>query len=386
MTPAARIAAAIEILDTMADGTAAEAALTRWGRRSRFAGSKDRAAIRDHVFDVLRQRRSAAHAGGGTTGRALMLGLLRLQGLDAAEFFTGEGHAPAPLTADEAATPPPPEEQGVRWNLPDWLLPRLEHSLGEGADATAMALQARAPVTLRVNQLKNTPAEAARHLADEGIETTANPLAETALTVVSGARRLRNSRAYQDGLVELQDAASQAVVAAMPEGRRVLDYCAGGGGKALALAAPDRKITAHDIDSRRMADLPARAARAGVEVELLRTEALNAAGPMDIVLCDAPCSGSGAWRRSPEGKWTLTPARLAELGRIQDQILDDASALVAPDGWLVYATCSILAEENEERVTAFLSRHPEWHAPYARRFDVSDAGDGFFTAHLTRKP
>lgn len=385
MTPGARVAAAIEVLSDMDDGLAAEQALTRWARRSRFAGSKDRAAIRDHVFDVLRCRPLAAHYGKADSPRALMIGLLHLQGTDPADFFTGEGHAPVPLTEGEARFPAPPEDRETLWCLPPWLIKPFERALEGQAAETAMALQSRAPVVLRVNLARIARDTAQARLAAEGIETIENPLAVGALTVVQGARKIRNSAHYSDGLFELQDAASQAVVAALPEGGRVLDYCAGGGGKALALAMDSqRSVTAHDIDPRRMSDLPARAGRAGVVIETAETEALSHDAPFDIVLCDAPCSGSGAWRRAAEGKWTLTPLRLAELASIQDDILDQAAELVRAGGTLAYATCSVLREENEDRVAAFLARHPDWTCQLQRRFAVDDNGDGFFTAHLTR--
>ena len=386
MTPGARIAAAISVLDAAAQGAAVEQALTRWARASRFAGSKDRAAVRDHVFDAIRQRRIAAFLGGGTTGRAMMIGLLRHQGIDPQAFFTGEGHAPPNLTDTEqkvaSASPP----KAVRWNLPDWIIPEMEASLGSDAEKTAIALQARAPVCLRVNTAKANRAAMADELAAEGIETVANPLSPTALTVLSGERRVRQSDAYLSGRAELQDAASQAVVDLIPEGARCLDMCAGGGGKSLGLAAQQaRRVFAHDIDVGRMADLPARAARAGVRIEQLSAKTVQQKAPFDIVLCDAPCSGSGAWRRAPEGKWSLTPARLAELTTIQDAILDRAAGLLTPGGTLVYATCSVLAAENEERVAAFLDRHTGWKTSLTRRFDVSPHGDGFFTAHLTQE-
>ena len=223
-------------------------------------------------------------------------------------------------------------------------------------------------------------------LQEDGVETQPNPLAEAALTVTEGARRIRNSRAFAEGYVELQDAASQAVVAALPTGGRVLDYCAGGGGKALALAMDGtRQITAHDIDPRRMGDLPARATRAGAEIAIADTAQVHANAPYDLVLCDAPCSGSGAWRRAAEGKWTLTPVRLSELTEIQDSILDDAAPLVAPGGTLAYATCSLFRAENEDRVTAFLARHSGWQMGKVERFDVTSEGDGFFVAQLTRE-
>ena len=385
MTPGARIAAAIEVLDDMVEGLAAEQALTRWARRSRFAGSKDRAAVRDHVFDVLRRRRTAAHLGQGSDGRALMIGILRAQGHDPEMYFSGEGYGPAVLSEVEQEVPPPSPDAATRWELPDWLIPLFQSALGPRAEETAIALQDRAPVTLRVNSLKADANLAQQMLTDAAVTTINNPLAPTALTVTDGARKIRNSAPYLDGAVELQDAASQAVVGALPGGRRVLDYCAGGGGKALALAAdPAREVFAHDIDPRRMNDLPQRAARAGATVTLLETTELAEHPPFDIVLCDAPCSGSGAWRRSAEGKWTFTPMRLAELTGIQDSILDDAASLTAPRGTLVYATCSVLSDENEARVDAFLERNPDWQVTFSRRFNVDTHGDGFFTAHLKR--
>lgn len=384
MTPGARIAAAIEILDRIGAGEAAEAALTRWARVSRFAGSKDRAAIRDHVFDVLRRWRSDAARGGGESGRARMIGHLRADGIDPDAYFTGEGHSPAQLTAAERAAGRGPEGRGEEWDLPDWLVSHFEAALGAEAEAAARALTRRAPVTLRVNLLKGDVPAAARSLAKDGVATVPNPLAPAALTVTDGARRLRQSTVFRDGLVELQDAASQAVVDTLPVGRSVLDYCAGGGGKSLALVAQGRRVTAHDIDLRRMADLPQRAARAGVEIAVIGPGD-PMPGRFDLVLCDAPCSGSGAWRRSPEGKWRLTPERLVMLTETQSAILDAACALVRAEGTLAYATCSVLREENEARIEAFCARHPEWRVVFQRRFPISPDGDGFFVTHLKRE-
>lgn len=385
MTPAARVAAAIEILDMIGDGTPAEQVLTRWGRANRFAGSKDRAAIRDYVFDVLRQQRSVAWWGGASTGRGLMIGLLRAQGVDPATFFTGEGHAPAPLMDYETAPPSGEMPVAEQWNLPDWLVERFEQSLGDAAQTAAQKLQERAPVTIRINTSKTNAAHAVSLLNDAGVQTEPNPLSPTALTVTDGPRRIRNAPPYLEGLVELQDASSQAVVDALPLAARVLDYCAGGGGKALALAARGADaVFAHDIDPARMRDLPLRAARADAEITQLTTSELARSGPYDLVLVDAPCSGSGAWRRAPEAKWRLTPAQLDATLAVQDEILDAAMALVAEGGTLAYATCSILQEENKARVEAFLQRHAGWACVWDKTFHVSDLGDGFFTAHLTR--
>ena len=385
MTPGARVSAAIEILDNMANGLAAEQALTRWARASRFAGSKDRAAVRDHVFDVLRNRLMAAHLGQGDTGRALMIGLLRLQDAPLEEYFNAQGHAPAVLSGDERSEPQTTTETQVIWNLPEWLIPQFEQALGTDAQQAAIALQSRAPICLRVNQALTSFEQARERLAGEGVITRTTPVAPTALIVTEGARKIRNSAAYAEGWVELQDAASQAITADLPPTGKVLDYCAGGGGKALALAMEGgRDVFAHDIDARRMSDLPARAARAQAQVTLLETDEIPAHAPFDVVLCDVPCSGSGAWRRAPEGKWTLTPERLAELNGIQDQILDKAQEFVTSGGMLAYATCSVLNSENEDRIEAFLARNPAWSCTGQRRFNINAEADGFFTAHLRR--
>lgn len=381
MTPAARIQVAADLLDRIAAGEAAEQALTRWARGARFAGSKDRAAIRDHVFDALRMWRSSAAAGGGTTGRARMLGLLRLQGVDPAAFFTGEGYAPSPLTPEEQ-TPRTPDDAELR-DLPDWLWPIFTDSLGAQAEAVAEALRHRAPVSLRVNTRKAEPEAAARALAAEGIETRPNPRAPTALTVTENPRRVSQSAAYRDGLVELQDAASQAAVAALPlgPGMRVLDYCAGGGGKALAMAARlGGPVVAHDAAPQRMRDLPARAARAEADIRIVA----QVSGIFDLVFCDVPCSGSGTWRRTPEAKWRLTAEDLQDLTALQAQILDEAARHVAPGGYLAYATCSILEPENERRVSEFLERNQNFERVSSWRHLPDDDEDGFFFALLTR--
>lgn len=388
MTPAARLAAAIAILDQLRDGTPAERALTNWGRASRFAGSGDRAAVRDHVFDVLRCRGSFAALGGGESGRALALGLARAQGLDLASLFTGAGHAPAPLTEEEAARlAQPVPDAGALADLdwPDWLRPQLRADLGADYGAVSAQMRARAPVFLRVNLARGDRAAAQAALAAEGVATRPHPLAETALEVIEGARRIQASAAYREGLVELQDAASQAAIALVPvaAGMRVLDFCAGGGGKALALAAraPAARIEAHDVDPGRMRDIPVRAARAGARISTVAPGRLGR--EYDLVLVDAPCSGSGTWRRTPEAKWRLTPERLEALCTLQVQILREAAARVAPGGRLLYMTCSLLSVENTAQAAAF-ARETGWHMDDERRFTPLDGGDGFFAALFHR--
>lgn len=384
MTPGARVAAAIEILDLIDEGQAVERALTSWARRSRFAGSKDRAAVRDHVFSVVRNLRSDAVRGGADTSRARMIGRLRDQGDNLDELFHGDGHAPDPLTDEERGVVAQPVAETDVWDLPDWLITEFKASLGARAADVALLLKSRAPVTLRVNIAKTTVAKATSALAGDGVEVSTNSVADTALTITEGARKLRNSEAYQEGMVELQDASSQAVIRALPAGKKVLDYCAGGGGKALAMAAQGCDVTAHDVDFDRMRDLPDRARRADAHIRLLATDMIAPEAPFDVVLVDAPCSGSGAWRRSPEAKWNLSADRLTELTVLQDRILDEVHGFVGRSGTLVFATCSVLNAENEDRVAAFLERHSGWECTQQNRIDVSAEGDGFFHAHLTR--
>ncbi len=386
MTPAARLSAAIEVLDLLLAGAPVEQALTNWGRANRFAGSGDRHALRDLVFDAMRHLRSYAALGGGLTGRGLILGGVRAAGIDPAGLFTGIGHAPA-VVADETGHMPEGDEA---LDVPDWLAGALRGALGADYAAVMSAMQVRAPVFVRVNLGKGSVEAAAQALAAEGIATRAVDWVNTALEVVENARKLQHCAAYLTGLVELQDASSQAVIAALqirPE-MRVLDYCAGGGGKALAMAALGAKVDAHDIHPQRMRDLPARAARAGVTVRVVagdKAEGYGKSGYYDMILMDAPCSGSGSWRRDPAGKWALTADRLVATLAVQAGILDQCQALVKPGGVLAYATCSLLTEENEAQVQAFLARHQGWHLQKQQRFSPLLGGDGFFVAMLTQR-
>lgn len=387
MTPGARVAAAIAVLDRVGQGTAAEQALTAWARSARYAGSKDRAVVRDHVFSVLRRWRSCAQAGGGETGRALMQGLLRTEGIAPDSFFTGEGHAPAPLSPQEQAGDTVPEGDAML-DLPDWLLARFrqDHGAAVGADL-ARCLRDRAPLHLRVNLRKAGREDMIAALAEEGIAAGPVSLSPTALEVTEGVRRVRLSEAYRDGRVEIQDAASQAVcdLVALEPGARVLDYCAGGGGKSLALAArADLRLFAHDANPQRMKDLPARAARAGVEIATVGTQDLAALAPFDLVVADVPCSGSGAWRRQPEAKWRLTPERLGELVAIQAAILGACAALLRPGGRLVYMTCSLLRAENDDQVQSLLRSDDRLRLEHSRAFSPLEGGDGLFMASFSR--
>ncbi len=385
MTPAARVATAIEILDRALSGTPAEQALTGWARASRYAGSGDRAAVRDLVFDALRCLRSYTALAGveKPSGRALMIGA----GLEA--LFTGEGHAPAPLNGEErlardkaAALDDLPI--AVKADCPDWLVPALTEALGDDFLPAMQAQRLRAPTWIRVNLARISREDAQAQLAAEGVETEPADLVLSALKVLGKSNKINQSPLYLEGFVELQDLSSQAAVEALPlrDGMAVLDYCAGGGGKLLAMAARVKaEFTAHDAAPERMRDLSLRAARAGVRAKLMQTGAL-AGRRFDLVLVDAPCSGSGTWRRTPDAKWRLTPERLAELCALQGQILDQAARLVRPGGTLAYMTCSLLTVENGGQIADFLARTPAFSLAAECRFLPSDGGDGFYIAQL----
>lgn len=383
MQPAARIAAAIELLDEILDGAPAERSLTAWARRSRFAGSKDRNAIRDYVYDALRCRRSFAALGGAETGRGLMIGALKAQGLPLDEFFCGEGHAPAVLTDEERAGPlladlPP----AVRFDCPDWLFAMFQTDLGDQAVASLDILRQRAPIFLRVNSVKASVEQALVALEADGIEAARVEGIETALVVTANERRIRASKAFERGLVELQDASSQAAVLRLSGRGAALDYCAGGGGKSLALAALGYDVTAHDIDTKRMGDIPTRALRAGVSVDVRGPDDLGD-GEYDLVFADAPCSGSGTWRRTPDAKWRLTQERLEELTKIQSEVIRSAAAYVAPLGRLAYATCSVFNCENDQIVDEFCASS-RWQVIDKMKTVPTDVGDGFYLAILER--
>ncbi|MEE9454065.1 MAG: RsmB/NOP family class I SAM-dependent RNA methyltransferase [Paracoccaceae bacterium] len=392
MTPSARLSAAISLLDEILQGAPAERCLTRWARQNRYAGSKDRAAVRDVVFDCLRQKRSFAHLSGDATGRGLVLAHQFSAGVALIDMFTGEGFAPAALTQTETTRLGIGEDASlpVAYDFPDFLLPELMRSLGDDLPAVMAAMQQRAPVDLRVNCLKASIREAEQMLARDLIFTARHPLAENALRILENPRKLARSLAYSYGLVELQDVSSQAISAfcgAKP-GMVVLDYCAGGGGKTLALAADmggQGDLIAHDANPNRMKDLPERARRGAAMVEVLNTAQLAQKSPIcDLVVVDAPCTGTGAWRRNPDAKWRISQGFIDEITALQAQILHDAAKFVALGGVLAYATCSILRTENADQIARFLHETPGWKLLDDVSYTPLDGGDGFYGARLEK--
>ncbi len=389
MTPAARVQAAIELLDAIIaaarrEGAPADRLVAEWARSHRYAGSKDRRAVRELVFRAIRACSEVP-----ASGRAAIAALARE---DAAllALFDGSPYGPAPLSADEAVA-----ELGL---APTWL---IEAFAASGVDSDELAaLLKRAPLDVRVNTLKADRAtielpEAGEPLAaPQGLRFPAGTLVEQWL-------------AWRDGLIEVQDHGSQlaCLAAAARPGETVIDLCAGAGGKTLALAAAmenSGRLIACDIDRTRLARLAPRAARSGaglIETRLLdpgrELEALSdVEGTADLVLVDAPCSGTGTWRRKPEAKWRLTPERLARFAATQDRLLDLAAQLVRPGGRVAYITCSLLDAEGRDRVESLLARNKTLealpislplgcaHGAGLRLSPSRDGTDGFFVALL----
>lgn len=388
MTPAARINAAIGLIDRIVAGELADRALAAWGRKNRYAGSKDRAAIADLVYCVLRRKRSLASLGGGESGRKLLLGYLREAGEDPEAIFGVGPYGPSPLTdLERSGGQIPQPDSGESADFPEWLWRDIQDSQGDKAREIAKEMQSRAPVHLRVNLARLSRQDVIAELSTEGIITRPHQLSPSAVEVVEGARKIKNSRAYLEGAIELQDASSQGVADMVPleAGQTLLDFCAGGGGKTLAVAGRVRgSFFAHDVDPGRMKDLPARAERAKAIVACLSLSEVEQRSPFDTVLVDAPCSGSGSWRRDPQGKWLLTREKLCQLLEIQREILSECVRFVRPKGHLVYATCSLLDYENGHQIKEFVAHHAEFSLASEKKFTPLDGGDGFYCAVLKR--
>ena len=401
MTPSARLAAAIEVLSEVeARHRPVKLALKDWGARSRYAGSGDRAWVSGLVLDALRRKRSLAAWMGDDSPRGIALGALRdAWGWSAgqvAETAAGEPHGPGALTGAEAevldaSRTPNDAPAPVLGDYPDWLDGPLARAYGENRLAEAQAQAARAPVDLRVNTLKSDFARVFKVLGPMGAEPSElllNALRIPAPEAHKRAPAVENEPIFAKGAFEVQDQGSQVAAAAAGEvkGKQVLDLCAGGGGKTIALAAAmanTGQIYAYDVDPKRLSEVVKRGQRAGLRNLQVRSPSQpdplhGLDGHMDIVFVDAPCTGTGTWRRHPDAKWRLTPAQLEKRMAEQDAVLDQAAQCVKPGGRLVYVTCSILCEENEDRVAAFMSRHPG--------FAITPALDGVKASGLVTEP
>jgi len=433
LTPGAQVAAAIDILVAIDTGQRpADDVTADYFRRRRYIGAKDRAQIAGHVYSVLRHRPSldwwiAKHSVDIGPRSRVLAALALTEGWRPETIVSccdGDRFRPARLSQVEErlvhglakrALHDPEMSRAVANELPEWLLPYFERVFGKGLEREMAALNAGAPIDLRVNLLKADREAARRALAVEGIAAEPTPWSPIGVRLTERVP-LGGLAAVKEGLVEVQDEGSQiaALLVDARPGLRVVDFCAGAGGKTLALAAQMAnrgKLVACDVSARRLEKGARRLRRAGVgnaERRALTSEhdkwVKRHAGRFDRVLVDAPCLGTGTWRRNPGDKWRVTSEELADLIVRQQQILNSAARLVRPGGRLVYATCSVLHEENEAQADAFLAATPEfsvipaarvWHEaiggvspggePYLRLTPARHGTDGFFVAIFERQ-
>ncbi len=383
MTPAARLQSAIEALAEIEGGRRpADAVLDHFFKARRYMGAKDRRGVATLVYDSIRARARLdwhlARAGVPSTPRARILAGQVLAGASApavAALFNGAPHCPRPLDEAEArlvqrldgmALTAAGQPRWVRLEYPEFLDAALEESLGGRLEEEATALNRPAPADLRVNVLRSGRDRAREALAKESVEAEPTPHSPWGLRV-AGRTRFGGLESFRRGLVELQDEGSQliALLTDARPGMTVVDLCAGAGGKTLALAAAmgnQGRVKACDTAAERLQRMAVRLQRAGVScVDLVPIREGDASWASDLVaervLVDAPCSGSGIWRRAPDAKWRLTPDGVARVVEAQRRILDLGAGLVAAGGRLVYATCSLLRAENEDQVEAFLTRN-----------------------------
>jgi 16S rRNA (cytosine967-C5)-methyltransferase len=382
MTPSARLSAAIEVLadvDTLRRPAAD--ALRDWGLSHRFAGSGDRAAIGGLVYDGLRRKASSTFLMGDATPRANMLGTLKLErGLDLAEIARlcdGSRFAPEPLSEAERTALSRDSLENAPANVvgdyPEWLDSHLTKVFGVERTEEGAALAHRAPLDLRVNLLKSDREAVAGALSH--LKSTPTPWSPAGLRIVIAADSksppIHAEPAFLKGLVEIQDEGSQVatLLAGAKPGDQVVDLCAGGGGKTLALSALMKnrgQIYATDTDLRRLAPIHQRLERAGVRNVQVRAPRgdgdplADLGGHINLVLIDAPCTGTGTWRRNPDAKWRVRPGSVQQRKKTQAELLDRAAALLARGGRIAYITCSVLAEENGEQVQAFLQRRTDF--------------------------
>jgi 16S rRNA (cytosine967-C5)-methyltransferase len=447
MTPSARLSAAIEVFaEIEARRRPAADALKDWGLSHRFAGSGDRAAIAGLVYDALRRKSSSAWLMGDASPRAAVLGMLRRErGLDnaaIAALCNGARYAPAPLSEMEttalAASSLAGAPAHVEGDYPEWLDAHLARVFADARVAEGAALASRAPLDLRVNTLTAERDDALAKLEHLKAEPTRwSPIGmRIRLAAEAKSPAIHAEPIFLKGQIEIQDEGSQlaALLADAKPGEHVVDLCAGAGGKTLALAAAMEnrgQIYATDLDKRRLAPIHARLARAGVRNVQVRTPQVRTPtvdgsrgrsagtandiladlnGRADLVMIDAPCTGTGAWRRNPDAKWRIRPGALAERIKEQEAVLERAAALVKLGGRIAYVTCSVLADENGDRVGAFTARHPEFSVEkpanvvnalgeraylFVRAVLTSDEGslmtprrtetDGFFVSILRRR-
>ena len=428
MRASAQIQAAIELLETIEqERRPADRMMSLYYRSRRYIGSKDKAAISDVVYAVLRKKATfswiALQVGLSNIARHWVLVYLIENEKSPEDYFLGDNYSPEDLSESEKNAVHKMKQMLGEWplnnvpehtqlNLPEWLVPQMKKSLGDAFENEMRVMQDRANLDIRVNTLKSDRDSVQQLIEAEGYMTEKTDYSPLGLSFTQKVA-LANLDTFQEGLFEVQDQGSQliALVAGVKPGDKVVDFCAGAGGKSLALAAQMQNkgvLHACDVHTKRLDNLSKRKKRAGVhniQTHILSSErdkwVKRNAGKMDVVLIDAPCTGTGTWRRSPDARWNLEQQNLLSLQSLQASILDSASRLVKPGGRLIYATCSLLREENEEQIEQFLAEHPDFNTTdldnvemlenldvtnkYQLRTSPAKTGmDGFFVAAMTR--
>ena len=379
----------IEILDTYLNEAKIDFVLRKWAIKHRFAGSSDRRKIKDIIFDIIRQKKSCEHVGGGFSGRNLLIGYLKLKGTELSSVFDNSKFGPEELTIKEQNINVDFSNLSNIYELdfPSWLIPILRRSLLNEFSNVVKTLRNRSHIQLRVNLKKISRLNVMKKLQKNNIECEINELCSSALNVLNGAQHILASPCFENGFVELQDAGSQLVseLIEINYNDKVLDMCAGAGGKSLAIscgAELDATYFAWDINFDRMKDIDARSKRAGVKIE--KVIKLSSKSFYNKIIIDAPCSGSGSWRRDPEGKWRLDEDILDNYVKTQKELILKGLKLLAPRGQILYITCSILDIENDKLIDDLISSVLSLKLVRSISLVPSSKSDGFYGAVLEK--
>ena len=379
----------IEILDTYLNEAKIDFVLRKWAIKHRFAGSSDRRKIKDIIFDIIRQKKSCEHVGGGFSGRNLLIGYLKLKGTELSSVFDNSKFGPEELTIKEQNINVDFSNLSNIYELdfPSWLIPILRRSLLNEFSNVVKTLRSRSHIQLRVNLKKISRLNVIKKLQKNNIECEINELCSSALNVLNGAQHILTSSCFENGFVELQDAGSQLVseLIEINYNDKVLDMCAGAGGKSLAIscgAEMDATYYAWDINFDRMKDIDARSKRAGVKIE--KVIKLSSKSVYNKIIIDAPCSGSGSWRRDPEGKWRLDEDILDNYVKTQKELILKGLKLLAPRGQILYITCSILDIENDKLIDDLISSVLSLKLVRSISLVPSSKSDGFYGAVLEK--
>ena len=395
-----RANAAIFILDEFLAGQNLNAILSKWTKANRYAGSSDRESIRDIVFDILRVKKTFTFILNKEkqviNGRALVFLYSVYYSLPLNDIFTGQKYGPDKLNNYENEFSEIAKENNERGfevidNIPDFLLTEFQRSLGSKFGNVMRLLEKRAPVSIRVNAHKSDVSSILEVLSSEGIEGKIAKKVRYGIEIIGNPRRLTQLKSFKDGYFEVQDLHSQKTIEGLPikEDTKILDYCAGAGGKILNIASllkGNGRFFVHDLDKKKLIEADLRAKRAGIKLKRLNAENMEQHhNSFDYILADVPCSGSGTWRRNPQQKWRITSDSLEEILNRQITILNEVKDLIKKNGLLFYITCSLLKIENEEVVDDFLIQNKNFSLSNKENITIDTQGDGFFCAVLQKK-